>query len=356
MNKIMKTIALTVAAGSVLASCAKWTETEPIKVTYETIQTKNPELYAKYLQSLRDFRTEEHPVLIAKFDNVPTVPAARSEHINALPDSIDYVVLTNSAEVSDAMVAEAAQIEEQKGILTLAEVDLEGFAGAYTAMIDAEQVAYEALEEPTEADVPVDTPERFESFVTPKVEAALKGADKIGALYVVFSARNPYTWFEEKKAEVASVQSILFAKVNEWLAAHSDALVIFEGVPGHIVCETEVVNRARYIVVPAYSATNGQSLTYEVLNAIFASPEMPTDRVVIGVATLDPYDDAATDGIFYDGGSAIEGAAEWCVVPEQEFTKKGVCVSHSQFGYYGKENVYAEIGKAIAIMNPSISK
>lgn len=354
MKTIFKTLILTVAAMATLSACAKWTETKPITVTYVTNETKNPQLYAQYLQSLRDYRETEHQVLMAKFDNEAGIPSVRNQHISNLPDSVDYVILMNPTRVSAAHLEEMAQMKEDKGIQTLAEVNLTKIAATYVDLIAAEQKAYEALEEPTEEDAVVDTPERFESVVTPLVEDALKGVDKVGAMYLVFDSKNPYTYSDEKKADVAAIQSLLFAKVNQWLSAHADALVIFEGVPGHILCDTPVIGRARYIVVDARDAHNAQTLSYKVAFAQFASPEMPVDRIVIGVTTIDDSDPSNTDGYFSNGISAIEGAAYWAINAEEGYSKKGICVTNAQDDYYGKERIYAEINKAIAIMNPTL--
>lgn len=356
MKQIVKTLFLTVAAMGALTACKKWTETESIKVTYETIETKNPDLYAKYIASIFDYHQTDHQVLIAKFDNVPGVPAVRTDHINALPDSVDYVVLTKPENLSEATLREAGQMRADKGIKTLMQVDLSAAVASYDAVLDAEWEAYEAMEEPTEEDIPVDTPERLQAFVTPIVEAALKAAGDLDGIHVVFSAMNPIAFSDEKRADVTARQEVLFAPVNAWLSDRADALVFFEGIPGHIICATPVIERARYIVVPAYTANNVKSISYEVGKAMIASPGMPTDRMVAGVATIDPFDLSNTEGYFDGGMTAVEGAGYWSIASEPECVKKGVCVSHAQYGYYGKERVYAEMSKAISVMNPSISK
>ena len=86
MKYMNKTLMLMAAALMAFSACDKWTETEPVNVVYETLESKNPDLYAKYLQSLRDYHASAHQVLIAKFDNkgrplpdVPTIsPACRT--------------------------------------------------------------------------------------------------------------------------------------------------------------------------------------------------------------------------------------------------------------------------------------
>ena len=81
-----------VAAAMLMASCSDWTETESVTIKYPDLKTDAPELYEQYMQSLREYRGSDHKVVIAKFDNKLTAPSGQAEHINALPDSIDYVM------------------------------------------------------------------------------------------------------------------------------------------------------------------------------------------------------------------------------------------------------------------------
>jgi len=69
MKYMNKTLMLMAAALMAFSACDKWTETEPVNVIYETLESKNPDLYAQDLHSLRDYHASAHQVLIAKFDN-----------------------------------------------------------------------------------------------------------------------------------------------------------------------------------------------------------------------------------------------------------------------------------------------
>ena len=80
MNNILKTIALSAAVLLSAAACSKWTEQQPVDFNYLTIEDKNPELYAAYMQSIRDYHATEHQVLIARYDNKAGVPAGRADH------------------------------------------------------------------------------------------------------------------------------------------------------------------------------------------------------------------------------------------------------------------------------------
>ena len=53
-----------------LAGCSEWTEPQSVEIYEPTLESQNPELWAQYLQSLREYRGSEHKVMMAKFDNV----------------------------------------------------------------------------------------------------------------------------------------------------------------------------------------------------------------------------------------------------------------------------------------------
>ena len=368
----MKTIskAVLTAATCLLAAtaCEKWTETQPVNVIYETLESKNPELWKQYLQSLRDYRGRDHQVLIAKFDNKAETPSGRGDHISCLPDSVDYVILNNPTALNDQIRREMTEIRENKGVKTLMNVSYNALAAEYNAILadeaEAKNAEWEALsdeeKEARQADFDadprgVDTAERFAAWVAPKAEELLNlvTAEAFDGVNVIFTGKNPESFAEEAKADATQRQQAFFDKVNAWTAANPAALVFFEGTPAYVLAETGAITAARYIIIPALSATNAYALSYAVTLAL--GNGVPTDRTVIGVTTVDITDPTNTNGSFGDV-SAIVGAAQWAVDPEGDFVKKGVCVDHAQFDYYDITHVYSQIGKAISIMNPSPSK
>lgn len=358
MKNLFKTFVIAAAGLLVIASCAKWTETESIKITQETIQSKNPELYQKYLESLREYRGSEHQVMIVKFDNAPLTPASRAEHLTFIPDSVDFVVLTAPGSVSETHVAEIKEIREQKGIKTLALVDLAEAIRAYNRLINEEYEAYKELEEPTESDIPVDTPERLAEFVRGQLKGTLDAVTSSGldGIHVTYVGVNPVSYTEEQLAVATERQQAALQSLNEWMSANQDAIVFYEGTPGHIICDTPLIDRAKYVIIPAVAISNPSGLSYTVQMAMTVGENSPADRIVIGVSAINPYDPAITEGRFIGGVTAIVGAAQWCETADPDFTKCGVCVAHSQYDAYSSSCVYSQINQAVSIMNPSISK
>ena len=144
MKYMNKTLMLMAAALMAFSACDKWTETEPVNVIYETLESKNPDLYAKYLQSLRDYHVSAHQVLIAKFDNKAEAPSGRADHISCLPDSVDFVVLNNPSLLNDQIRKEMTEIREQKGVKTLMNVSWDAMLAEYNAILADETEAKNA--------------------------------------------------------------------------------------------------------------------------------------------------------------------------------------------------------------------
>ena len=355
MKKTIQSLVFLAAAVMAFSACEKWVQTEPITVVRESLESKNPALYEAYLSSLRAYHETEHPVLIAKFDNIEGQPSGRAQQVAYLPDSVDFVILTRAQAISEQTSREIEQIRSQKGIRTLAQVNLKQIQKQYEALVDAEREAYNNLEDPATGSEPVDTPERLSAYAGEQLSPLFDAIEreKLDGICVTYSYMDPASFPEETFRRVQQMQQALFTQVNGWMAGRENALVFFEGIPGHVLCETQAVTAARYIIIPALSASSHHSLGNETEKALLSGTGAPRDRVVIGVTTLDPWDAAATDGKFSGGISAIVGAARWCVTPSSIFVKKGVCVDHAQNDYYNVAQVYSEIGQAISIMNPS---
>lgn len=355
MNNILKTIVLSAAVILSAAACSKWTEQEPVDFNYLTPADKNPELYEAYLQSIRDYHATEHQVLIARFDNKATAPAGRADHINCLPDSVDYVVLNNYELINDNIMNEVAEIREKKAMATLIALDY--------ALLEKEYKAYlESLPEETPEETP-EVAEETEGEEEPAVDprnqwfadkaaafvAKAKQYDMAGVM-VSYTGKGLLSLKEDELAANQAFQEAFFAPVLSYVAETGN-MFFYEGNPTTLVAPQDVLAQATYVIVPAEDVTTIVGFNFAVSMAMGTG--VPSDRFVIGVTAFDVTDETATDGLFSGGISAIEGAARWAVAPASNYSKAGVCVNHAQFDYYNMQNVYREINAAIATMNPS---
>lgn len=355
MNNILKTIALSAAVILGAAACSKWTEQEPVDFNYLTLEDKNPELYAAYMQSIRDYHATEHQVLIARFDNKASAPAGRADHITCLPDSVDYVVLNNYEIINENTMKEVAEIREKKAVSTLIALDY--------ALLDKEYKAYlETLPEETPEETP-EVAEETEGETEPAVDPRNQWfADKASAFVAVakqygldgimvsYTGTGLLSLKEDEKAAVQAFQEAFFAPILSYVA-ETGKMFFYEGNPTTLIAPQDVLAQATYIVVPAEDVTTIVGFNFAVMMSMGAG--IPNDRFVIGVTALNVTDETATDGLFSGDITAIEGAGRWAVTPTSDYTKAGVCVNHAQYDYYNMQNVYSGINAAIATMNPS---
>ena len=355
MNNILKTIALSAAVILGAAACSKWTEQEPVDFNYLTIEDKNPELYAAYMQSIRDYHATEHQVLIARFDNKASAPAGRADHITCLPDSVDYVVLNNYEIINENTMNEVAEIHEKKAISTLIALDYARLDKEYKDYLDTqpEETPEETPEvaEETEGETEPAVDPRNQWFAD-KAAAFVAAAKQYGldGIMVSYTGVGLLSLKEEEKAAVQAFQEAFFAPILSYIA-ETGKMFFYEGNPTTLIAPQDVLAQATYIVVPAEDVTTIVGFNFAVMMSMGAG--IPSDRFVIGVTALNVTDETATDGLFSGDITAIEGAGRWAVAPSADYTKAGVCVNHAQYDYYNMQNVYSGINAAIATMNPS---
>lgn len=354
--KTFKTLALSSVALLTMSACSDWTETESIKMDYTTLEETNPELYKAYLKSLRDYRTSEHKVVIAKFDNKAEAPVGQAAHIANLPDSVDYVILTNPETINDATLGEMSKIRTDKGTKTLFQVDYKSLETEYKDMVAAEEE--KAKNDPTYT-APGDSLERFTAWMDVKVKAyvALISEKNFDGVSIVYNGKSPDSMVDTVKADVKARQESFFKDFMAWADANKSSLLFFEGMPKNLLIDEDVLAKAKYVIISAVSATNNYEFSFNVSSAI--NSKTPTDKLIIAVTTVSLTDLTNKDGLFAeadDNGNtitAIVGGAYWVNKVSSSYSKAGLSVEASQNDYYDDARIYPNINKAISIMNPS---
>ncbi len=356
---------LGVAAAMLLASCSDWTETESLKIKYPDLKTDNPALYERYTQSLRDYRESDHKVVIGKFDNKPTAPAGQAEHLNALPDSIDYVILMTPDNLSEEIQNEMAEVRSEKGMKVLYEISYADIVSDYKAYVEQWNAEHPETtpaegEEPAPVD-PADTLVAQNPYVKDAVAARLEYFTEYAydGLNVSFTSINPLSVKDENKPALLESQEAFLGGIREWRKANPEALFFYEGTPQYLLSEdTSLIEGTDYIIIPAESQQNVYGFSY-LVNQALRFGNIPSDKFVIGVTTVSMTDPGDTNGTFIDKDdngaqlTAITGAAYWATQKTSEFSKAGICISNVQNDYYNIQFVYPNVRKAISVMNPS---
>lgn len=147
MRKIIFPILLLACVLS--AACSDWTENEAVDLETTRPSDENPELVARYLKALRDYKAREHFLVIAHFDNAPSVATGERDFMRGLPDSLDLVLLTNADNFSK-YDAEDMTVMREKGTKVIYRVDyaarMEEFADATSLGAYLDQVVDRARE------------------------------------------------------------------------------------------------------------------------------------------------------------------------------------------------------------------
>lgn len=352
MNKTANKISIAAASLIVLASCSDWTTPQSVDIEYPSAQENNPELYQKYLESLRDYKAGEHQVMIAKFENKSTAPTGRSEHLSCLPDSVDFIILNNADSLSETVCKEMAEVRT-KGTATLYNIDFSVIEAEWKAKLEAGEDTEEPEEGTTESEEP--TLEDHIAFLGERTDYYISLYSGYGydGINVCYKGVSPQSLTESEKEEVTALQETFFGKIAEWKSANADAVMMFEGNPENIILRTDILEAASYIIIPALDASTFEEFGVKV--SLSAVAGVPADRFVIGVTTPSLTDATDKNGVFPGvlNESAVVAAGQWAATHQAGYGIGGVCVANAQNDYFNTTLVFQNIRVSIATMNPS---
>lgn len=358
MNKIANTISIAAVSAALLVSCSDWTTPQSVEIQHPTAQESNPELYEKYLESLRAYKAGEHQIMIAKFENKNTVPSGRAEHLSCLPDSVDFIILNNADSLSETVCAEMEEVRI-KGTSILYNIDFSVIEAEWKAMLEAEegQEPEDTTQENTEGEEGNGEPslEEHLAFIGERTDYYISLYAKYGydGLNVGYKGVSPLSLNQEEKEETTALQEAFFGKIAQWKSENAEAVMMFEGNPENIILRTDILDAASYIIIPALDASTFEEFAIKV--SLSAVEGVPSDRFVIGVTTRSVTDATDKNGIFPGvlNESAVIAAGQWAATVESEYVIGGVCVANAQNDYFNTTLVFQNIRGAIAIMNPS---
>lgn len=95
-----KIILFSLAAAAMLAACSDANEPEIKEVQVNGFKEQDPAGYAAYTAALREWKATGHQVSYARLDNAPAVSVSERDFLRSLPDSLDFVAMRRSADLS----------------------------------------------------------------------------------------------------------------------------------------------------------------------------------------------------------------------------------------------------------------
>ena len=287
-----------------ISACSKWTETESIQLNYLRPWDQNPELWNKYKASLVDYKASDHFLIYTRFDNAPEKATSEKDFIRCLPDSLDFVSLTNADNVS-AYDKEDMAWMESIGTKVLYQVDLtkKGFAST------SELEAY------------------LDKVIACVKENGLSGYSFTGQ-YVLGNALN---------------ESLASAAVTKLSAAKTEGqALVFEGNPLFIPEADRT--KVDLFVLDSEKTDNTQDLRFQILTALDYA-KVPASKLLLG---------ADMDGIIQD-----ENREKCASVPELARRVvsfgplAGLGITNISSDYYSYDGNYVVTRAAIQLLNPS---
>jgi len=322
---------------STMVACQDWNEVYPLRIKQQDMENQNPELYAAYLQDLRAYKASDHSLTFGWFDNSVKNVISQGQHILAVPDSLDYLVLTSPDNLVERETEEINNIQRTKGTKVLYEIDVEAI-----------RAAFEKKDE-------TDPPTTFHQFLEDSLHTAIAFSKAYPYDGVIFSflGKNRLHLTPAEITEIDEREVLLFDAVKEWKDANPAQEFIFKGLP-QFVGDTEWLGQAKYIIVPTDKSLSKSNLTFQFIEAIGA--DIPKDRF-IALANLTSYKlDEASLGYFADGSSSSIGTAEWVNGNHSGFTVKGIGLLNLQYDYYNILKSYQASRQVISILNPPLKK
>ena len=363
-KQLMKCLALAVLAVPAVSSCSDWTDTESLDYDYVLPSEQDPDAYNTYLGLLREYKQLPHKVMIAKFDNSSEMLAGQAYRISALPDSVDYVVLSTPDNLHPTLAQDMKDVRGQKGTRTLFALSYADVTAQLQAILDQEEAeaqepAGQAEGEDGVGEEQPETPaaDRFLEVCAEYVNNRLALYDKYGydGIVAVYNdPAYPVSLTEEEYAQLQARQEAFFGPIKAWTENHPEAVFLFDGYPQNVI-DASVLESTDYVIVTMQDAVSSDELVWTAEMAL--TEGVPSDRIVFGVTIPDMNDEKASAGYFSqkdeDGNSqyAVVGAAYTVISPNGTFTKAGLCVDNVQDDYYNVDYIYPHLREAIHIMN-----
>lgn len=314
-----------VALSAVLSSCSDWTKPEHLDFHRQTPEQADPEAYAQYLESLRAYKQSEHNVMLVGMKGTDQYPNSQSQHIMAMPDSADYVIVHMGAALHEKIAAEIPEVLQKKGTQTLLYIDYAEIAAAWQALED---------ERSDKGQAP-GSDEELTAFFTAQTEAQLARCNPNGFAGIVVSFQGT------KVAGYAyNSQTAYMTAVKAFHEANPDKVMFFRGGARNVI-DQEFLKEFKYLIIVA-----GEEKKLSVLPGRILGSSAPKDRLIMELTV--PSADVPEQV-----GETPVNAAAWLVDTEHSgYTPKGLCVENAHDDYFQKDMAFKNVRAAITVMNP----
>ncbi|MFV0589072.1 glycoside hydrolase family 18 [Bacteroides reticulotermitis] len=325
---------------AVITSCSDWTDVESVDLDQANIANKNPELYAKYLNNLREYKKSDHTLVYVWFDNSEKTPFTRAQHIIDLPDSVDIVGMIHPDNLTDWELKEMAKIRTDKATKVIYSIDFESIKAAYNTKLE---LATE--EEPVS--------ESFVSFLIDSLGYSLSLANKYDydGICITYAGKSRLHMRPDELKEYTANETAFINMVTDWHKRNPQKMISYEGKPQNLI-DPSLLDDCLSILISGKEATNANALTYNLQLAV--KENIPEDRYGMVVMATDLNDPNKKIGYFADGSLAIKGLADWAPIAYGGITVKAVGIYNVSTDYHTSAQDYFYTRELISSVNPSV--
>ncbi|WP_418990884.1 glycoside hydrolase family 18 [Alistipes sp.] len=328
------------AAAALLASCSDWTEAEN-KDYLPQLRQPDP----AYLASLRDFKADEngHKVVMMTVQGTSAAPNRQNKHPTAMPDSVDYLLMTDVDDLHPTIAAELSEVRSSKGTQSLNVVD-------YAVILDAWKALKEAAADTEhESDY---TDEKFPAYCKAQAEQQLANCNRYGFDGVVVS----YT--TSPVDEIADGQATFMAAVKTWRQSNPHMLLFMRTAYMPNLLSPELLPDSKFIILVAdASRKTASDLTLWARNHLRDTRDKFSEEAFAKFSdrfVMEASIPSLETGV--QSGASVQVTAEWVVDPTPDtkisYQKRGLCVLDGANDYFDNLTNYKNIREAIGILNP----
>lgn len=324
------------AAAAMLSACAEWTTPEALPFKVNTIEDTNPGLYAKYQAAIKEYKASEHHVTYVTFDNIYDTPLNAACKLTSLPDSVDFVELTNPGNVNDWTLADMKALREKFDTRFVMRV-------SYKEATEAAKIRYGN-----------DYFDHIPEFVDSLLNIASKG--NFDGITVEYEGMGTLHALDAEIELLKLQEEQIFPKVKAWMSANSGKLLFFEGNPQHTV-DHSVVLAANHVILPTADMKSAQKVGYCAVQAVEYEEDgvaIFKDVKIILAARAIPDDITDTSTGRYFEGPSLELLTRWIMYEApQNCSKAGLAIYNVQNDCLMSTSFYPNVRQAVKILNPN---
>ena len=358
MKNIFKSIAYSVflaGTGLLMASCD--TDVEPVDINEPSILTQNSALYADYLDNLKKFKASSHKVTFGWFDNSEKTPYTQGQHIHSLPDSLDYVVLTNPDNLTSDEMREMKEVRDKKATKVLYEINYNDIRTAY----NAEKKLFDDSN-----DNPLVSFRDFNGYLVDSVSTLLDICTRYAYDGIVFTynGKSKMYMYDDEASEEVGYENDFIGIAKDWADRHADKDFVIMGKPQYVQ-DTTIFQMAKYIIIPCQKDVTEAGVAYHVNTALVEG--VPANKLLpfVSMTSLDESDKSTgywvantpgENGKWENKRIAVIGTAQWVASEHKFYDIAGMAIDMIGNDYFHADFTYPNVRKAISIINPTVKK